>query len=82
MIPHSVVMRAVLTCPGMLSTLQGHPPAATGIDPLSNSDLGVEPALFGSLINGGEFLLHSIFFSFTLLFEACVLHHPGPVKSV
>lgn len=62
LIPHSVVMRAVLTCPGMLCTLQGHPPAATGIDPLSNSDLGVEPALFGSLISGGEFLLHSIFF--------------------
>lgn len=45
LIPHSVVIGAVLTCPGMLCTLQGHPPEATRIAPLPNSALGVGPAL-------------------------------------
>lgn len=46
-LPHSVVIRPVLTWPGMLCALQGHPPATTGVSAFSNnSDLGIEPLLF------------------------------------
>lgn len=43
---HSVVIRPVLTCPGMLCALQGRPSATTGVSSFSNSDLVTELLLF------------------------------------
>lgn len=84
-IPHSVVIRPVLTWPGMLCTLHGHPPATTGVSSFSNSDLGIEPLLFSCVVlksQVGEFCDKSFGFVlfFTYFLKLVLFAISGPMK--